>query len=87
MHTIIVLCGGATLLLTCLLLGHAFGNGMPGVVMGAKVFIPLWLAVAAVNMWLGVQGAGYSVAEELPIFLGIFAVPATIAAALAWTLS
>ena len=64
------------LLLGCLLLGHAFGGGMPGAVTGAKVFLPLWLVAASVNMWLGVSQAGYSIAEEFPIFLAIFGAPA-----------
>jgi hypothetical protein len=83
MHTVIVLGGGFALLVACLLLGHAFGGGMPGAVVGAKVFIPLWLVLAGVNMWIGVSHAGYSVADEAPIFLAIFGVPAA-AAALAW---
>jgi hypothetical protein len=85
-HTAIVLGGGFALLLSCLLLGHAFG-GMPGAVTGAKVFIPLWLVAAGVNLWLGVSQAGYSIAEELPIFLAIFAVPAAVAGLLCWLLS
>jgi hypothetical protein len=40
------------------------------------------LLIAASNMWAGVQGAGYSVMEELPIFLLVFAVPAMLAYAL-----
>jgi hypothetical protein len=36
---------------------------------------------------LGVSQAGYSVAEEFPIFLGVFAVPAFIAALLWWKFS
>jgi hypothetical protein len=83
MHTAIVLGGGLALLLACLLLGHAFGSGMPGLVAGAKLFIPLWLILAGVNLWIGVSQAGYSVAEEAPIFLAIFGVPAVVAA-LAW---
>jgi hypothetical protein len=86
-HTAIVLGGGFALLLTCLLLGHAFGGGMPGAIAGAKWFIPLWLLAAGVNLWLGVAQAGYSVAEELPIFLAIFAVPAALAALLCWLLA
>ena len=82
MHTIIVLLGGAALLAACLLLGHAFG-AMKGLVWGARVFIPLWLLLAAVNTWIGVSRAGYPVADEAPIFLVIFAVPAAVAA-LAW---
>ena len=87
MHTVFVVGGGFALLVACLLLGHAFGSGMPGLVSGAKVFIPLWLLGAAFNMWMGVHGAGYSWAEEFPIFLGIFAVPAAVAALLTWKLA
>ena len=87
MHTAIVLGGGFALLLSCLLLGHAFGGGMPGAVTGAKVFIPLWLVAAGVNMWLGVSHAGYSFGDELPIFLGVFALPAAVAGLLCWRLA
>jgi hypothetical protein len=40
--------------------------------------------VAAVNMWFGVNRAGYTYADEFPIFLLIFAVPAVVAAWLWW---
>jgi hypothetical protein len=86
-HTAIVVGGGFSLLLSCLLLGHAFGGGVPGAIAGAKVFLPLWLIGAAVNLWLGVNQAGYSAAEEFPIFLAIFGVPAAVAAVFWWALS
>lgn len=86
MHTVIVIGGGLALLVACLLLGHAWGNGMPGVAPGAKVFIALWLVGAFINMWIGTTH-GYTWAEELPIFLGIFAVPAAIAGLVWWRLS
>jgi hypothetical protein len=35
-------------------------------------------------MWVGVARAGYSVAEELPIFLLIFGVPAAAAILIKW---
>ena len=38
-------------------------------------FIFLWFLLAAMNMWIGVGRAGYSIAEELPIFLMIFLGP------------
>jgi hypothetical protein len=38
-------------------------------------------------MWIGVSRAGYSVAEELPIFLLIFALPAAGAGLAWWKLS
>ena len=47
-----------------------------------KVFIPLWAVAAGVNMYIGVAEAGYSVMEELPIFLLIFGLPATAAGVL-----
>ena len=51
---------------------------------GAKAFIAVWLVAALANMWIGVSRAGYSVAEELPIFLLIFAVPSAVAAYAWW---
>ena len=46
----------------------------------------LWLIIAGVNMWIGVAKAGYSVAEELPIFLLIFGLPAAAALVIKWKL-
>ncbi|MCI0562463.1 MAG: hypothetical protein MN733_28590 [Nitrososphaera sp.] len=56
-------------------------------VVAAKVFLPIWLVVALVNMWIGVAQAGYSVSEELPIFLLIFAVPGAAAVFVWWKFS
>jgi len=42
------------------------------------VFIPLWLVGAAINMWIGVSRAGYSVADEAPVFLMVFGIPAVV---------
>lgn len=54
--------------------------------LAAKYFIPAWLGVALVNMWVGVHKAGYTVAQELPILLLNFAVPAALALGLIWWL-
>ena len=35
-------------------------------------------------MWVGVTRAGYSVAEEAPIFLVVFVVPAAVALFILW---
>jgi hypothetical protein len=51
---------------------------------GALYFLPVWFLAAAVNMWMGVAKAGYSVAEEAPIFALIFAVPAAVALFVWW---
>jgi hypothetical protein len=47
-------------------------------------FAVLWLVVAGVNMWMGVSRAGYSFAEEFPIFLLIFALPTAAAVFVKW---
>jgi hypothetical protein len=39
---------------------------------------------AGLNMWIGVSRAGYSVAQEAPIFLAMFGVPAAVAAFIVW---
>jgi hypothetical protein len=85
-HTIKVIAAGFGLLAVCLLIGRWLGLSTPaaGVAMGARVFMPLWLIVAGVNMWIGVSKAGYSVADEAPIFAVVFAVPAIVAALVWW---
>jgi hypothetical protein len=81
MRTAIIIVAGLVLLAVFLFAGRLFGRTEPqAMVTGAKIFIALWLAAALVNMWIGVSRAGYSVAEELPIFLVIFALPAAGAA-------
>jgi hypothetical protein len=85
MHTIIVLAIGFGLLGLCAIAGRVLG-GTPGIATAALVFLPLWLIGAGINMYMGVKGAGYSVADEAPIFLLVFAVPAAAALIAWWTL-
>jgi len=49
---------------------------------GAEAFIWIWLAIASVDFWVGVD-AGNAVSLELGVHLLVFAVPA----ALAWYLA
>lgn len=80
MRTVLLILGGLALLGLCLLAARLIGGTTTAAtVTAAKVFIPIWFVVALVNMWVGVSRAGYSVAEELPIFLVIFAIPAAVA--------
>jgi len=69
-------------LLVIFALGGGLFGGNPAMVTAMKVFIPLWAVAAGVNMYIGVAEAGYSVMEELPIFLLIFGLPATAAGVL-----
>ena len=82
MHTIKVLAVGFVLLGVFVLLGRALGNESKA----ALYFLPVWLAAAAINLWFGVAKAGYSVRDEAPIFLLIFAVPSAVALLLWWKL-
>jgi hypothetical protein len=43
------------------------------------VFSILWFLLAVVNMGVGVSQAGYSLREELPIFLLIFLLAVAVA--------
>ena len=83
MHTLIVLVIAFALLGVCLLTGRAFAEAS-GLATGALIFLPLWLIGAGINLYLGVKTAGYSVREELPIFLLVFAIPAVVAVLVWW---
>ena len=87
MHVAMVIGGGVVLLGLFLLFGKLWGGAQPDYGLAAKFFVLLWLAVALVNMWVGVTKAGYTVAQELPILLIVFVVPAACAAVLAWQLA
>ena len=87
MRTLVIILGGLVLLGLALLVARRIGSGPGSLVAAAKVFLPIWLAVALVNMWIGVARAGYSVGEELPIMLLIFAVPAAVAGFVWWRFS
>ena len=87
MRTAIIIVGGLMCLGLFALAGWRFGGGSPGLASAAKVFVAVWLVAALINMWIGVARAGYSVAEEFPIFLVIFIIPAAAAALVWWKAS
>ncbi|MDH1524277.1 hypothetical protein [Achromobacter mucicolens] len=84
MHMAMVIGGGAVLLGVFLLFGKLWGGDAAALAVAAKAFIPVWLVVSLVNMWVGVTHAGYSVREELPILAIVFLVPAALAAVAIW---
>ena len=88
MRTLIIIGIGFVLLAVCAFGMRMFSTGdSAAVATGAKIFIPLWLCAAGLNMWIGVSQAGYSVAEELPILLLIFGLPAAAASFVWWKFS
>ena len=80
MRTAITILAGFLLWGICLGVAKVLGAGRPSAMtMATAVFLIVWLIAAAWNMYVGVSSAGYSVAEELPIFLVIFLLPALVA--------
>jgi hypothetical protein len=88
MHTVKVMAGGFVMLGIFLFVGHRIGGASPSALAdSAKYFIPIWFVAAAINMWIGIAQAGYSVRDEAPIFVLIFAVPAVVALLIWWKFS
>jgi hypothetical protein len=80
MHTVKVIFGGIFLLGVCLLVERWIGGAAATVdATTIKYFLVLWLVATLVNMWVGVSKAGYSIKDEAPIALLVFAVPAIVA--------
>lgn len=85
MRTLLFLFAGFLLLAAFLVLAKLFAENYPDAFRVVTIlFVTLWLLITAANMWVGVVKVGYSVAEELPIFLMLFAVPALVAIVLKW---
>ena len=85
MRTPLFLLVGFLMLAACMLLGRLFSSNYPGATYAATViFVALWLGISGANLWVGVAKAGYTLSEELPIFLLIFGVPTIVAIFLKW---
>lgn len=85
MRTVLFLVSGFLLLIASLVLAKLFSDNYPSATAWATaVFVALWLALTSFNMWVGVNKAGYAAAEELPILLLLFGVPAVVAIVLKW---
>lgn len=85
MRTGLFLLAGFLLLAGSLVLSRLFAEIYPSAnTVATGAFLLFWLALVSFNMWVGVSKAGYSAAEELPVFLLLFAVPAVVAIILKW---
>jgi hypothetical protein len=86
-RTLLFLVAGLLLLAAFLLLAKLFSpNYADATRLATITYVAVWFIIAGVNMWVGIARAGYSVAEELPIFLLVFGVPAVVAILLKWRL-
>ncbi len=87
MHMLLVIFAGLLLLSVFGLFGWLWGHDLAGVAKGARLFMPVWVLVALVNMWVGVTKAGYAVAQEAPILLIVAGAPLVAAALAVWKLA
>lgn len=74
MRTLIILAIGFALLAAALWAAGALGGRRRA----ALMFIGLWLAATVANLYIGTTH-GYTVMQELPIFLLLFGLPAAAA--------
>ncbi|MCU4178851.1 hypothetical protein [Bosea sp. BH3] len=83
MHSLKVIAAGFALLGALHFLSRRLklGKGDP-TGFAVRLFLPLWLAVALINLWVGVSRAGYTMMQELPFFALVFGLPAAFAALL-----
>ena len=85
MRTGLILLVGFLVLAAAIIFSRLFAEHFPAATTWATYsFLALWLLATGFNMWVGVSKAGYSVGEELPIMLMLFAVPALTAIVLKW---
>jgi len=84
-RTILFMIAGLLLLAAFALLAKLFSANYPEAARVATIaFVAFWFVIAGANMWVGVAKAGYSAAEELPIFVLNFALPVAVAILLKW---
>lgn len=85
MRTGLFLLSGFLFLAGSLIVGKLFSANYPGgTTVATALFVVFWLVIAAANLWVGVARAGYTVAQELPIFALIFGIPAIVAVLVRW---
>lgn len=72
MRTVILILGGFVLWAVCLGIVKLFANASSSYSTATMAFLAIWFVAAAANLWIGVSQAGYSIQDELPIFLLIF---------------
>jgi hypothetical protein len=88
MRSVAIIVGGLFILGLFVLVARWLGGATAqSTALAAKLFLPVWFVLALINMWIGVSRAGYSVSEELPIFVAIFGLPGLAAAFVWWKFS
>jgi len=81
MRSLLFILGGFALSAMMLVGARFFGISTKT---ASVTFSIIWCAIAFANTWIGVARAGYSIREELPIFLLIFLLPTGVAFVVRW---
>lgn len=76
-RTAIIIIVGVVAALTFLAVGALVKK--VGVQSAVTHFLVAWGSIAVFNMGVGIFEAGYGVAEELPVLLAVFGIPAAVA--------
>ena len=84
MRTAIIIVCGMLLWAGCIAAAKLTSGSSASFTAATLAFAVIWLCVSAVNLWVGVSKAGYSVAEEIPIFLAVFLLPTALAVLVRW---
>ncbi|MFE3838409.1 hypothetical protein [Pseudogemmobacter sonorensis] len=84
MHVMLVIATGLLLLAVFAMFGHLWGHGGPDIARAVHWFVQVWAGLALANLWIGVTKAGYTIAQELPVLIPVFAVPVAVAALVIW---
>ena len=66
MHVVMMVVGGILMLGLFLLFGHLWGGNSAALALAIKWFVPMWLVMCLINLWVGVHSAGYGLRDELP---------------------
>jgi len=85
MRTAMILSAGLLFLAAVVIYSRLFTQYFSSAgTLAVGTFVVVWLAATGFNLWVGVNKAGYSVSEELPIMLVLFGVPALAAILIRW---
>jgi hypothetical protein len=84
MRTAIFIACGILLWAGCIAAAKLTSGSGASLNLATLAFAGIWLCVSAANLWVGVSKAGYTFAEEMPIFLLIFLVPTALAVWVKW---
>ena len=88
MRTAMIIVAGIVLWGICLggarMLRDRGSVGPESMKVATTLFIGIWFVAAGIDRWTGVTWAGFTVEQELPIFLAVFLAPSIIAVLVRW---